>query len=217
MTRLTGPLFSLDASGTIARTLTFSKWKGIPYVRTRVVPANPNTSAQQETRGVFATLNEMWKRMPAEARLAFQYAVRGQPLTARNRFVQANLAALLNDADLTDIILSVASGQAVPPTGAHTIDGGDGTFSLSIDMPTNPVGYTDTMPLAFAVLTGDPSPVLIRTVHWDEISAAGPAVQFDVPVDGVYEVQAVCYFTRDADGIAFASEPDKTRVTCTGN
>lgn len=47
---------SLDASGTVADTITFSKWKGRNYTRQRIIPSNPNTSGQQAVRSVIGTL-----------------------------------------------------------------------------------------------------------------------------------------------------------------
>jgi len=41
---------SLAASGTFADTLTASIWKGRPYMRQRVIPANPRTDLQQQPR-----------------------------------------------------------------------------------------------------------------------------------------------------------------------
>lgn len=50
MAKTTGPLFSLTASGTVGRTITYSNWKGRPYVRRRVIPLNPQSADQQEVR-----------------------------------------------------------------------------------------------------------------------------------------------------------------------
>lgn len=46
MSRVTGPLLSLDASGTIFDTIVFSKWKGHNYTRLRVIPYNPKSDYQ---------------------------------------------------------------------------------------------------------------------------------------------------------------------------
>lgn len=46
MAKLTGPVLSLDASGTIAGTVTYSKWKGQNYARLRVKPYNPKSDYQ---------------------------------------------------------------------------------------------------------------------------------------------------------------------------
>jgi hypothetical protein len=50
MAKVTGPLMSLDASGTVGKTTTFSKWKGRNYVRLRVTPLNPRSNAMQLVR-----------------------------------------------------------------------------------------------------------------------------------------------------------------------
>jgi len=50
MAKVTGPLFSVDASGSYAGKLTFAKWKGVQYVRNKVVPSNPMTTGQVEAR-----------------------------------------------------------------------------------------------------------------------------------------------------------------------
>ncbi len=48
MAKVSGPLFSMEASGTYGGAVTFGKWKGRQYARQTVIPANPN-SADQET------------------------------------------------------------------------------------------------------------------------------------------------------------------------
>ncbi len=60
MAKVTGPLFSLSASGQIAKTLVFMKWKGIDDVRKYVIPANPNTAAQQTQRAFITAALTMW-------------------------------------------------------------------------------------------------------------------------------------------------------------
>jgi len=50
MAILKGPLMSLQARGKIADTLVFMGWKGLKTVRAYVVPANPDTAAQQAQR-----------------------------------------------------------------------------------------------------------------------------------------------------------------------
>lgn len=60
MAKVTGPLFSLTASGQLAKALVYMSWKGIDDVRQYVVPANPNTSAQQTQRGYFSDAVTDW-------------------------------------------------------------------------------------------------------------------------------------------------------------
>lgn len=50
MAKVSAPFLSLDASGTVASTLTASKWKGRNYMRLRIIPSNPSTSFQIAVR-----------------------------------------------------------------------------------------------------------------------------------------------------------------------
>lgn len=60
MAKLSGPLFSLGASGKIAGTLVYSVWKGTKYVRQLVIPANPKTASQQTQRGHLTAALTQW-------------------------------------------------------------------------------------------------------------------------------------------------------------
>jgi len=61
MAKPKAPLFALGASGTIGKTIVFSEWQGIPYVRTYAIPKNPNTPAQQAWRTLWKTLCHEWQ------------------------------------------------------------------------------------------------------------------------------------------------------------
>lgn len=50
MAKVTGPLFSLDASGGFGGSLVFGKWKGRNTVRQLVIPSNPQSQDQQDSR-----------------------------------------------------------------------------------------------------------------------------------------------------------------------
>ena len=58
MVKITGPMMSLDAQGTLGDAITFAKWKGRPYVRQRVIPSNPKTGAQLGRRAMFKFLTK---------------------------------------------------------------------------------------------------------------------------------------------------------------
>lgn len=60
MARTVGPLMSLDASGSVAGTLTYSRWKGRSYVRQLVTPSNPRSVLQVSTRAVMKFLSQAW-------------------------------------------------------------------------------------------------------------------------------------------------------------
>lgn len=54
MAKVNGPLLSLDASGTVGKVNTYSKWNGRNYVRLRVIPQNPQTDSQAVARSAVA-------------------------------------------------------------------------------------------------------------------------------------------------------------------
>lgn len=56
MAKVTGPLMSMEASGTIGDALTFSRWVGRPYVRRYTVPSNPQTLDQETHRNRFSAI-----------------------------------------------------------------------------------------------------------------------------------------------------------------
>lgn len=216
MARLTAPLLSLGASGTIGKAITFASWKGIPYARTRVVPANPNTLAQQEVRGVFATLGEMWKRMPEQARLPFTHAARGQPLTSRNKHIQANIAALQNDANLDDLVMSVAGGGAVVPINVTAVDGTNGRVACFCEAPSAPVGYTIGYMVGVAVRDGDPSPAIVLPTYVTTDPSSPYAFDIYCLEDDRFQVGIFAVWVRDSDLKSFCSSAVRFQVDVTG-
>lgn len=65
MAKVTGPFMSVDASGTIFKTLTASIWKGRNYIRGHFIPSNPNTEAQQTQRALMAEAVAAWQGLTA--------------------------------------------------------------------------------------------------------------------------------------------------------
>lgn len=89
MAKTIGPLMSLDASGTVAGTITFAKWKGRNYVRQRVVPANPQTKAQTGVRATFGGAVALWKADQVNLASAFDTIAKQRNISAFNAFTAA--------------------------------------------------------------------------------------------------------------------------------
>ncbi len=207
MARLTGALFSLAASGTIANTLTFAKWKGIQYVRTRVIPANPKATGQRRVRGVFISLNELWKRMPSLGRAPFIANATGQPYTPRNKHIGENVVPLRDAATLRDYIWSVSGGQALPPTAVGIISPAAGRINAVPSYPTAPIGYTLYSTVIGAIEEGDASidGGIVRIMYCNEAIGGGPLVRLDNLPAATYDVGVWINWTRDSDGATFYS------------
>lgn len=67
MAKLTGPLFSLTASGTVGKTVTYSQRNGQAIARTRVIPTNPRVADQVTARQRLAAIQSVTKRLIAGA------------------------------------------------------------------------------------------------------------------------------------------------------
>ena len=58
--KITGPLMSQAAAGTIGKAVTFGTWKGRPTVRTHTTPKNPNAAKQKSIRAMMKFLSQQW-------------------------------------------------------------------------------------------------------------------------------------------------------------
>lgn len=158
MAKVTGGLLSLGADGTIASTLTFSRWKGRPYVRQRVVPSNPRSTAQTLTRNIFSNLNAIWKSAPALLVAPWDRFAAGNVLTGRNAFVGDNIAVLRGEIDLAKMIFSPgAKGGLAQDTTQVTP--AVGQVTVTVTTPTPPAGWTLQAVVAAAIKDGAPETI----------------------------------------------------------
>lgn len=92
MAKVTGPLLSLDAAGQVAKTLVFSRWKGVNYVRQRVIPTYSNTAKQADIRELITEASQAWQAetSPIDSAYKAAYAVsaEGQALSGFNLFIR---------------------------------------------------------------------------------------------------------------------------------
>lgn len=163
MAKVNAPLLSFGASGTIAGTQTYSKWKGRPYARQRVTPANPNTAEQQLTRNTFTWLNNVWKNAPALFTDPWNLYAQGQVLTGRNAFVGQNTKALRSQTDLSDMIFSPGAKGGIIPAGL-ALTPGVGQISAALTAPSLPAGWTITQGVAVALRDQDPQTEVLYTM-----------------------------------------------------
>jgi hypothetical protein len=90
MVKVAAPMLSLEASGTIANSMTFSKWKGRPYVRTRVTPANPRTPKQIGIRAVMAFLARQWANLTEAEQSSWEEKAKQTNVSPFNAFAGTN-------------------------------------------------------------------------------------------------------------------------------
>jgi len=92
MATVKGPLFSLDASGSIGGSVVFSKWKGRNYVRRHAVPANPNSALQVGTRAMLRFLSQEWDGLSDAAKLTWATPAEPDNISAFNAFIRYNMS-----------------------------------------------------------------------------------------------------------------------------
>ena len=157
MAKVTAPLLSFGGNGQMAKTLVYSSWKGIPYTRRYVIPANPQTPAQQLTRKTFALLREMWKLAPALVVAPWNAFATGRPFTGMNKFVGENVRVLRGEQDMNNFIGCPGSGGGLPPDDVSAVAGAaEGEIDVTIVAPDAPVGWVVTAAVASAFPDGLP-------------------------------------------------------------
>lgn len=156
MAKITGPFMALGASGTIAKTLTASKWKGQPYLRQRVIPANPQSASQQAVRGAFAMASELWKNADALLIAPWDRFAQGQVKTGRNAFIGSFTGFNQGQVDISNTVFSPGAKGGVAPASAIATPGSS-QLSIAITPSATPTGWTLQACIASCILNQDPS------------------------------------------------------------
>jgi hypothetical protein len=158
MAKTNAPFLSFAGRGQIGKSMVASKWRGINYMRQYVIPANPNTVAQQGVRKLFAYLREMWKLAPPQVQDAWNAFASGRPFTGMNKWVGENVRVLNGMTDLDNLIFSPGAKGGLVPTGVSVTTGSTaGTITVTGSAPTAPDGWVFAALCAAAVPDADPT------------------------------------------------------------
>lgn len=212
MSRTTAPLLSFGASGQIGKTIVFSSWKGIPYARRFVIPANPKSTAQTLTRDTFSNLNDLYKFASAGVVSAFNAYASGKPLTARNALIGVNLSNLREEADLANLLLSPGALGGFAPAGI-TLTPSDGQIEVAFDVPTLPTGWAVAAGWASAVKEQDPQ----TGTDWTMVGATNAVDPYTIDLTGLtngteYRVCGWLSFTRPDGQTAYGVSINDTET-----
>jgi len=94
--KLTFPFGSLDARGTIGKALTASYWRGVHYLRARVIPNNPQSTCQTVIRKVITRATQGWKNnesgIDATQQAQWDSYAQGSAESGINRYLRAFVA-----------------------------------------------------------------------------------------------------------------------------
>lgn len=188
MAKVTGPLLSVSARGTIANTQTYSSWRGVNYVRQRVIPANPRTMEQQKTRNVFTNMGKIWAFAPALLRDPWDTYAIGKPKTGRNTFIGENVRVLREELDMTKFVGSIGARGGIPldsVTAAPTANPGE--VKVTPTLPALPTGWVIYSVVAVALQNQAPAEPFLGIIVGGESTAA----PYEVTLTGLPSGQLV--------------------------
>lgn len=212
MPSTTAPLLSFDARGQIGKTMVYSSWKGKPYVRRYVTPANPQSVEQTITRNAFSFIQATFKLAPPLFTAPWEAYIKGKPLTSRNAFTKFNLPVLRGEADMNNFIGSPGALGGLAPT-AIVATNGVGTSNVTLTAPaTVPTGWTIQGGVAAAIKDQDPDSGTLFTIVAAEDLVTPYVVVLPGLTAGLYRVVGWFRWTRD-DGLTAYSPSIST--TCT--
>lgn len=203
MAKVSLPLLAVRATGTVGKSLTFGNWKGINYVRERVIPANPRTTAQSAQRDLFAFVVSAWQRAPAAVQNAYIASAKSADMTGFNLFTKRNLVSLRNKTNLLDFMASPGQSGA-NPLASITASGGAGQVTVSALLgDTIPGTVTDRVHFVL-IRDGAPSGALDRNFLYTSDTDAPYEATFTGLEAGNYVVFAFTQCTEAKGKVVYS-------------
>lgn len=174
-----GPAMSLDASGSIAGAMVYSKWKGRNYVRQLVTPANPKSGSQTGFRASMKFLSQIWSGISSSKKATWEDRAADMIVSPFNAFTSANQKRWRNFLTPSEedpaAEISTPAGAA---TGAAVAGVRMATITLTDHATAPDWGYV----LFRSTVTGFTPGIsnVIALVPWD---SGGATVIVDTPLD----------------------------------
>ena len=130
----------VDARGSVGDTV-FSIWKGIHYIRSRIVPSNPQTDLQTAQREALAHSLTMWQSVKTWAKAVWNHYATGYAKSGYNRYIEDNI--LLVKAAVAGV-LTPFNAAYIKVSAMAATQGGAGEIACSWVNDTG-VGGTDQL------------------------------------------------------------------------
>lgn len=204
MSKVVAPLLSFDARGKIADTQVYSNWRGIPYVRRYVVPANPKTTAQMLTRDIFRGLDLRWKQAPTLVRAPWDRFAVGQKFVGRNAYLGKNIETLRGEVDMAKYIGSPGAKGGLPAT-TLVVTPGVGLLTCTVTEPALPAGWTIAAAVCSCLKDQAPETDVADII----VAVEDLATPFSIILPGLdtvlYQVQAWLRWTKPDSTIAYGA------------
>ncbi|HET98797.1 MAG TPA: hypothetical protein ENH89_00185 [Aurantimonas coralicida] len=214
MAKITGGLLAFGARGTVGDLLTYASWRGQPYVRQRVIPANPRTTGQVLTRDIFTNMGLRWKQGGPLMRACWDRFAVGQKFVGRNVYMGKNLEAMRGEADMNLYIGSPGAKGGLPAVTLVLASVASLGIEATITAPAPPTDWTLTSGIATCFIDQTPEATVADTIQEGEQVAIPGDVDFTGLTATTYQVQAWLKWAKADGSIAYgASISDTILVT----
>ena len=119
MAIVSGPLFSMSASGTVGKAITFGTWKGTPWCRVWFKPENPQTAKQTNIRTAVKIIVAFWQAQTQGTKDDWDIYAAPFGMSGFNKFVGRAIDAYIIDPGI-DVVPTGVSATGSPPTEEWT-------------------------------------------------------------------------------------------------
>lgn len=198
MARISFSPLIVEASGKVKDTV-FSRWKGRPYIRSRVTPANPNTASQQAVRNSLARCVALWQSVTADMKTNWNTYASPYSISGYNAFVQANRA----DEQAGNVLQVTAQDSVLE--GLDTLTAASGGASGEIDL-TWTGGTTGADKYAYILTRKDGEDSLTLEESTTTLVSAGARTISGLSAGDDYQVYVAVY--DDTEGTLSISKGD---------
>jgi len=140
MARVAGPAMSMEASGKLAGTIVFSRWKGRSVVRQLVTPNNPKSAKQVSMRACMRFLSHRWATIATDDQATWQDAANARKISPFNAYTSENQAAWRN---FLPPSINTPIARATTSGTAPTVDATAGVRQVTITITPGTENNTD--------------------------------------------------------------------------
>jgi len=137
MAKLDSPFGSKRVSGRIGDGFVMSSWRGISYLRQRVIPAYRTSERLERVRGLFARQNRRWMELREAEREAWRMFCERKHLLGQANVIFASYSSLALDAGFPEPVLPPRSRMPLPPRLSLAVGPEPNSLVVSWDQVTS--------------------------------------------------------------------------------
>lgn len=176
MAKITAPLLSFDAEGSIADQTTYAKWKGRSYVKQFRAPKNTRTVAQEQARNTLAQANQIWKTAPALFQTTWDRAADLAARTGYNTWIGRYIQENLGQPNFINLVMAPKVLGGLGPVNIGLVPGSQ-EITVNFAPSIVPIGWVLQAHLGAAIINQDPAVVVFPDVTAAQtLAPPGPVV-----------------------------------------